>query len=286
MAWAICVVGGNMSPTMIAILMVVFTSIAIFLLQTAVRKSDDFVVLGILSASYVISTMIHQHIVFDFDGFISQWFFRGWLYGLLSATVFILCMFLGMKGLSQSSAGRVIPIWSTFPAVSMIIFALPLPIHFEIKTWIILALILVGAVVASVCSGGLKKNAHVFTSFLAVVCFVLMLYWQSGSLMFYFVAFVCILSWIYVFVTGGIRKLRSLSFLDGLYTVIAGILFYLSFQFHALIGQETQTIKIIFQMFTVVVVAMACILGKEKIKTREFIGIFMLEAGLLLLIIW
>lgn len=109
----------------------------------------------------------------------------------------------------------------------------------------------------------------------------------GASLRFYKLFIAAILIWVVAFATGSGRKLRAISFLDGIYNCLSGVAIVLNWicldRAHALKGG--MEVEQIYRIDLLILVILASMILKEKISGRKLIGAVIFIAGLEVLLL-
>ena len=106
----------------------------------------------------------------------------------------------------------------------------------------------------------------------------------SERLIQYGVALIVV--WVLTFATGGYKGLRAMSFLDGVYVCLSGVVMggaWFCFYKAYILGNNT-TVEMIEQFDLVAAVMLGCVFMRERTTVRSIFGMVFLMLGMLLLL--
>lgn len=200
-----------------------------------------------------------------------------------------LCFF---KALHTGEAMQVVPVWKL-----SIIFTMLFGViwwHNKFGTNQIIATILCLAGIVIIVVGNNKKwqwflfaiIAALLMSAVEIVEDIGISGIGSGALRFFELVIGAVLIWIVAIVTGGGKKLRSISFLDGVFTCLSGLAVAGSW----ICLSRAQALKSgllplqIYRVNLLITVILAAVILKEKISGRKILGALLFIAGVEILL--
>ena len=145
----------------------------------------------------------------------------------------------------------------------------------SVKDYIVIALMIAGAVVLN-----LDERKAAF-SLLASVCAagaVILIKYSGAQTDQSVIAFWCVFIGavvlvIYTIAQGGTKKIKSMSFVDGICLILAGIAFPVSHDFYnRALGMAGGIATYIFNMVLLVMMICSAVILKEKISGKKLIG--------------
>ena len=190
----------------------------------------------------------------------------------LATGLFGICFF---KALHEGVTSGVVTIVRCSYVITLVAGVFIFHSSMSVKDYIVIALMIVGAVVLNLDE---KKAAF---SLLASVCAagaVILIKYSGVQTDRSIIAFWCVFIGavvlvIYTIAQGGTRKIKSMSFVDGICLILAGIAFPVSHDFYnRALGMAGGIATYIFNMVLLVMMICSAVILKEKISGKKLIG--------------
>lgn len=190
----------------------------------------------------------------------------------LATGLFGICFF---KALHEGVTSGVVTIVRCSYVITLVAGVFIFHSSMSVKDYIVIALMIAGAVVLNLDE---KKAAF---SLLASVCAagaVILIKYSGVQTDRSIIAFWCVFIGavvlvIYTIAQGGTRKIKSMSFVDGICLILAGIAFPVSHDFYnRALGMAGGIVTYIFNMVLLVMMICSAVILKEKISGKKLIG--------------
>lgn len=279
-----------MTGIILACTAVVLASAAPILAKAATKRTDPALAGGVCGLVFCITLFFYKRT--EIKGFsyasIGQ---TTWLFVLLIGAIaglFGICFF---RALHFGEVSAVLPIERCSYAITFVACVFLFHNKMRIVDYVILALMVVGVIIVSMYSKS-KNNSYILFAILsalllstASIIAKLKIAGLSDTICCFTTSIIgVIVIIVFGFASSAAKKLRSMSFLDGVYLVAAGIAYPAAYDFYnkslALIGKVA---GYIFDMTLLLVLLAASIVLKEKISGKKLVGVLMFVAALLLI---
>ena len=198
----------------------------------------------------------------------------------IATGLFGICFF---KSIHEGDASGVVSIVKCSYIIILIAGVFLFHANMVTGDYIVIALMVIGATVININSSGIP-----FALLAAVCagCASILISYSGTSLGKSVTAFLCVLIGsvvlvIFTIATGGMKKIRSMSFVDGICLILAGIAYPVAYDFY---GRATvlagSYAKYIFNVAILVLMICASVVLKEKISGKKIIGAIIFIAAL------
>lgn len=265
------------------------------LMKQGVKKADICIGAGIISAVLMIlgGVLIYKQQV----AFIGIWKEKSFLYLLAVGVVLFGAVICGLRAVASGEVTRVIPVMLSekilYPIISVYVIEHS---KMEIKQWGIFAMMLVG-IILMVWERPTKKvrTSHrwlvysVISMLLLFGAHLIFNYKVSGMDNRLELVILCaqllIMSLIMLFATRGHGQIGSITFLNGLSMLTAGIAIAGAAYMYGKLRTLTDTALIdrAIHLDLAIMVVIACVFLRERISQIAFAGLILLSAGMFFL---
>lgn len=280
---------------------IIWACIATFLIavspvlaKAGTKKTDPALAGCVVGITYAIVTFIRTsgRITAYKYSYIEQ---KSWIFIILAgaaAGFFAVCLF---RALDQGEATNAVPIMKCNYVITGIAAIFVFGTKPDIKQWVVMGLMVLGTVVITMQSGGKKKNswlAYAVLSAILISTADLLVKYGAGKIDEYVVKFICIVIGLVVllivtFATGGMKKIRNMSFVDGVFLILSALAIPAAEDFYsraaALAGNYA---AYIYDVSLLVMMIIASVSLKEKISGLKIAGAVVFISSLYLQIMW
>lgn len=264
---------------------------AVVLAKAGTKKTEPSLAAGVSAIVFCIAMFIREKqtvLSFDFSALtIKQWLMvlaMGLIIG-----VFNFCIF---KAIAVADSSVVVAVYQSHYVLAALAGALVYHNSIQTKQYISGALCIIGAVLV-VSGAGCKKDAILFSVLTPVVYVsiqMISIYLNLDEIFplirFYVLAIGAISILTFTLVKGGTSKLKSLTFLNGMYLILAAVAY--AFAGYLIIINSIAGVKeVVYYNSPLVLIVMlfATVTIKEKVNAKKVVGGLLVMASFLVLIV-
>lgn len=264
---------------------------AVVLAKAGTKKAEPSLAASVSAIVFCIAIFIREkQTVLSFD--FSVLTIKQWLMVLamgLAVGVFNFCIF---KAISVADASVVVALQQSHYVLATVIGVLIYHNSIQTKQYISGALCIIGAVLV-VWGAGCKKDAILFSVLTPVVYVSIQMistYLNLDEIFplirFFVLAIGAVSVLAFTLVKGGISKLKSLTFLDGMYLILSAVAYAFA-GYLIKINSVAGVKEVVYYNSPLVLVVMlfAAITIKEKANARKIVGGLLVMASFLVLIV-
>lgn len=221
---------------------------------------------------------------------VSGWGMWTWIYVLVSGIATAFCILFLFISAHNSEVMHFLPVIKCNMVLvillSFVIYKSPI----STKQWIVIALTIIGMLLMIIGEGGKKGWKWLGFAVLSVLCYSAFLIIDShylssidsGLLMTIRLIIAVIIIWCVAMTSGGGSTIRSMSFLDGVILILAGLVYGVSMIFYsrAAAALGSSQLMYIYNANLFVSMIFATLLLGEKITPKKLIGALLMIAAL------
>lgn len=262
--------------------------------KAGMKKGDPYIAAGLSAAamcvfSYVISSgAITVSKLLHIDG-------KGLVFILLSGIALGGALIFFFKSIRTAQVINVVPVVKLYLIIEIIAGGWLFRSHFTTNKIIAAVLMVVGTVIMIIGSSS-KGTQWIVEGLIAAVLMsassIAVKYGASsvnGSLLrFVRLLIAVIVIWIVVLSSGGNKKLRSMSFLDGIFLCLSGVFMGLNWMFYSrgmAIASDSNLALSIYRIDLLIVLIFGSLFLKEKTSGKHYVGVVLYIAGLEVLLL-
>ena len=212
---------------------------------------------------------------------------RGWIFILLAGLatgLFGICFF---KSAHEGDISGVVSIVKASYVIMLIASVFLFHHNIVMGDYIVIALMVIGATIININNSGIP---FALLGAVCAGCASILISYSGVSMDRSVICFLClligsVLLLLVTIATGGMKKIRSMSFVDGICLILAGVAFPVAYDFYnraaAFAGNYA---AYIFNLALLVLMICASVVLKEKISGKKIIGAIIFIAALFFLI--
>ncbi len=221
---------------------------------------------------------------------VAGWGMWTWIYVLVSGLATAFCILFLFRSAHNSEVMHFLPVIKCNMVVVILLSFVIYKNQISTKQWIVIALTIIGMLLMIIGEGGKKGWKWLGFALLSVLCYSAFLIIDShylssidnGLLMTIRLIIAVIIIWCVAMTSGGGNTIRSMSFLDGVILILAGLTYGVSMIFYAraagaLAGNQ---LMYIYNANLFVSMVLATLLLGEKITPKKLIGAVLMIAAL------
>ncbi len=221
---------------------------------------------------------------------VAGWGMWTWIYVLVSGLATAFCILFLFRSAHNSEVMHFLPVIKCNMVVVILLSFVIYKSQISTKQWIVIALTIIGMLLMIIGEGGKKGWKWLGFALLSVLCYSAFLIIDShylssidnGLLMTIRLIIAVIIIWCVAMTSGGGNTIRSMSFLDGVILILAGLTYGVSMIFYAraagaLAGNQ---LMYIYNANLFVSMVLATLLLGEKITPKKLIGAVLMIAAL------
>lgn len=264
------------------------------LAKAGTKKTDPALAGCVVGITYAIVTFIRTSgkITAYKYSYIDQ---KSWIFIILAgvaAGLFAVCFF---RALNLGEATNAVPIMKCNYVITGIAAIFIFGTKPDVKQWVIMGLMVLGTVIITMQSGGKKKNSwlvYAILSALLISTSDLLVKYGAGKIDGDVVKFICIVIGLVIlvivtFAVGGMKKIRNMSFVDGVFLILAALAIPAAADFYARATALAGNYAVyIYDVSLLVMMIIASVSLKEKISGLKIVGAVIFISSLFLQIMW
>lgn len=218
------------------------------------------------------------------------WGMWTWIYVLLSGLTTAFCILFLFKSAHNSEVMHFLPVIKCNMVLVILLSFVIYKSQVSTRQWIVIALTIIGMLLMIIGEGGEKGWKWLGFAVLSVLCYSAFLIIDShylssidsGLLMTIRLIIAVIIIWCIAMTSGGGNTIRSMSFLDGVILILAGVVYGLSMIFYsrAAAALGSSQLMYIYNANLFVSMIFATLLLGEKITPKKLIGALLVIAAL------
>lgn len=221
---------------------------------------------------------------------VAGWGMWTWIYVLVSGLATAFCILFLFRSAHNSEVMHFLPVIKCNMVLVILLSFVIYKSQISTKQWIVIALTIIGMLLMIIGEGGKKGWKWLGFALLSVLCYSAFLIIDShylstidnGLLMTIRLIIAVIIIWCVAMTSGGGNTIRSMSFLDGVILILAGLTYGVSMIFYAraagaLAGNQ---LMYIYNANLFVSMVLATLLLGEKITPKKLIGAVLMIAAL------
>lgn len=221
---------------------------------------------------------------------VAGWGMWTWIYVLLSGLTTAFCILFLFKSAHNSEVMHFLPVIKCNMVLVILLSFVIYKSQISTRQWIVIALTIIGMLLMIIGEGGEKGWKWLGFAVLSVLCYSAFLIIDShylssidsGLLMTIRLIIAVIVIWCIAMTSGGGNTIRSMSFLDGVILILAGVVYGLSMIFYsrAEAALGSSQLMYIYKANLFVSMIFATLLLGEKITPKKLIGALLMIAAL------
>lgn len=221
---------------------------------------------------------------------VAGWGMWTWIYVLLSGLTTAFCILFLFKSAHNSEVMHFLPVIKCNMVLVILLSFVIYKSQISTRQWIVIALTIIGMLLMIIGEGGEKGWKWLGFAVLSVLCYSAFLIIDShylssidsGLLMTIRLIIAVIIIWCIAMTSGGGNTIRSMSFLDGVILILAGVVYGLSMIFYsrAEAALGSSQLMYIYNANLFVSMIFATLLLGEKITPKKLIGALLMIAAL------
>lgn len=221
---------------------------------------------------------------------VAGWGMWTWIYVLLSGLTTAFGILFLFKSAHNSEVMHFLPVIKCNMVLVILLSFVIYKSQISTRQWIVIALIIIGMLLMIIGEGGEKGWKWLGFAVLSVLCYSAFLIIDShylssidsGLLMTIRLIIAVIVIWCIAMTSGGGNTIRSMSFLDGVILILAGVVYGLSMIFYsrAEAALGSSQLMYIYKANLFVSMIFATLLLGEKITPKKLIGALLMIAAL------
>ena len=221
---------------------------------------------------------------------VAGWGMWTWIYVLLSGLTTAFCILFLFKSAHNSEVMHFLPVIKCNMVLVILLSFVIYKSQISTRQWIVIALTIIGMLLMIIGEGGEKGWKWLGFAVLSVLCYSAFLIIDShylssidsGLLMTIRLIIAVIIIWCIAMTSGGGNTIRSMSFLDGVILILAGVVYGLSMIFYsrAAAALGSSQLMYIYNANLFVSMIFATLLLGEKITPKKLIGALLMIAAL------
>lgn len=221
---------------------------------------------------------------------VAGWGMWTWIYVLVSGLATAFCILFLFRSAHNSEVMHFLPVIKCNMVLVILFSFIIYKSQISTKQWIVIALTIIGMLLMIIGEGGKKGWKWLGFALLSVLCYSAFLIIDShylsaidnGLLMTIRLIIAVIIIWCVAMTSGGGNTIRSMSFLDGVILILAGLTYGVSMIFYSraagvLAGNQ---LMYIYNANLFVSMVFATLLLGEKITPKKLIGAVLMIAAL------
>ncbi len=221
---------------------------------------------------------------------VAGWGMWTWIYVLMSGLATAFCILFLFRSAHNSEVMHFLPVIKCNMVLVILFSFIIYKSQISTKQWIVIALTIIGMLLMIIGEGGKKGWKWLGFALLSVLCYSAFLIIDShylsaidnGLLMTIRLIIAVIIIWCVAMTSGGGNTIRSMSFLDGVILILAGLTYGVSMIFYSravgvLAGNQ---LMYIYNANLFVSMVFATLLLGEKITPKKLIGAVLMIAAL------
>lgn len=221
---------------------------------------------------------------------VAGWGMWTWIYVLLSGLTTAFCILFLFKSAHNSEVMHFLPVIKCNMVLVILLSFVIYKSQISTRQWIVIALTIIGMLLMIIGEGGEKGWKWLGFAVLSVLCYSAFLIIDShylssidsGLLMTIRLIIAVIVIWCIAMTSGGGNTIRSMSFLDGVILILAGVVYGLSMIVYsrAAAALGSSQLMYIYNANLFVSMIFATLLLGEKITPKKLIGALLMIAAL------
>ena len=221
---------------------------------------------------------------------VAGWGMWTWIYVLLSGLTTAFCILFLFKSAHNSEVMHFLPVIKCNMVLVVLLSFVIYKSQISTRQWIVIALTIIGMLLMIIGEGGEKGWKWLGFAVLSVLCYSAFLIIDShylssidsGLLMTIRLIIAVIIIWCIAMTSGGGNTIRSMSFLDGVILILAGVVYGLSMIVYsrAAAALGSSQLMYIYNANLFVSMIFATLLLGEKITPKKLIGALLMIAAL------
>lgn len=221
---------------------------------------------------------------------VAGWGMWTWIYVLLSGLTTAFGILFLFKSAHNSEVMHFLPVIKCNMVLVILLSFVIYKSQISTRQWIVIALTIIGMLLMIIGEGGEKGWKWLGFAVLSVLCYSAFLIIDShylssidsGLLMTIRLIIAVIVIWCIAMTSGGGNTIRSMSFLDGVILILAGVVYGLSMIFYsrAEAALGSSQLMYIYKANLFVSMIFATLLLGEKITPKKLIGALLMIAAL------
>ena len=208
---------------------------------------------------------------------------KGWIFILLAGLatgLFGICFF---KSIHESDTAGVVSIVKCSYVITLIAGVFLFHHNMVTADYIVIALMIIGATIININNSGFP---FAILGAVCASCASILVSYSGIGFDRSVIAFMClaigaVLLIVVTIATGGMKKIRSMSFVDGICLILAGIAYPVAYDFYnRAAGAVGNYATYIFNMALLILMICASVILKEKISGKKILGAIVFIAAL------